>query len=126
MAKARIFVADDDTIFLALMQDFLEGEGYSVSVWHTGDRVHQQIKKAFPDLVVLDIILEQPDAGWKILDTLKQDLQTMHIPVVICSVDVGSLRGRKDELDSLGVVAVEKPFDLETMHAAIRQALSPQ
>ena len=124
MEKARILVVDDDATFLALMKDFLEDEGYSVSVLEGVGKAYRQIKKSLPDLVILDLRLEEPDAGWKVLDKLKFNSQTAQIPVVVCSADIRALREESGRLQSLGITAIEKPFDLDALQAAIRQALS--
>jgi hypothetical protein len=43
---------------------------------------------------------------------------------LVCSADIRALREESERLQSLGVTAVEKPFDLDTLQAAIRRALS--
>jgi CheY-like chemotaxis protein len=124
MEKAHIFVANDDKDFLELMKELLEGEGYSATVLHVGKNAYEEIKKALPDLLILDIILEQPDAGWKLLDKLTLDPETTNMPVIVCSADVVNIRAKADNLRELGCLVVEKPFDIETMLSTVREALA--
>ena len=124
MEKTHIFVANDDQTFLGLMQELLESSEYSVTVLRAGNPAYDQIKKALPDLLILDIILEHPDSGWRVLDMVKLDPETAHMPVIVCSSDYRSLREKESHLHSLGCLVVEKPFDLDTMLCAIRQALT--
>jgi CheY-like chemotaxis protein len=124
MEKAHILVANDDKAFLELMKDLLEEEGYSVSLQKTGTTAYEKIKKALPDVVILDIIMETLDTGWRVLDRLKLDPETTNIPVIICSADVHSLRNKADHLLSMGCLVLALPFDIDTMLATIEESLT--
>jgi len=123
MNKTRIFVANDDVSFLNMMQELLEDEGYEVTVLYDKARAYDEIVESLPDLVILDISLEHPGAGWLILDKLKLNPSTTHLPAIVCSGDILALRQRQQHLTELGCFIIEKPFDLETMLAVIAQAL---
>ena len=124
MKKAHIFVANDDKSFLGLMQDLLESPEYTVSTLRVGHSAYDQIKKALPDLLILDIVIEHPDSGWRTLDMIKLDPETAHIPVIVCSSDHRALREKQAHLESLGCLIVEKPFDLDTLLDTVKQALA--
>ena len=44
-----------------------------------------QVALQQPDLILLDIAMPQ-DEGWMVLEQLKENKLTHHIPVVICSI----------------------------------------
>jgi CheY-like chemotaxis protein len=124
MEKARVFVANDDQGFLELMRELLQDEDYQVTTLHASDEAYKEIKGAAADLVILDMTLEHPDAGWLVLQLLKLDPETVDIPVIICSAAVGYLRERRNEIEKMGCYVVEKPFDLEMLLGAVREALA--
>jgi CheY-like chemotaxis protein len=123
MGKANIFVADDNMDFLELMRELLHDEQYDVTILHASDQAYTEIKKASPDLVILDMTLEHPDDGWAVLQLLKLDPGTVHIPLIVCSADVLLLKERREQIKELNCYVVETPFDLDTLLRAIRVAL---
>ncbi len=124
MGKANIFVANDNKDFLELMKELLHDEQYEVTVLHASANAYMEIKKAAPDLVILDMTLEHPDDGWDVLQLLKLDPETVDIPLILCSAAVSLLRERKEQIREMNCYVVEKPFDLDILFAAIRQALA--
>ena len=123
MEKANIFVANDNSDFLELMRELLHDEGYGVTVLHASEHAYTEIKHAAPDVVILDMTLEHPDDGWAILQLLKLDPSTAHIPVIICSADVILLKERESQIREMHCFVVEKPFDLDILLEAIRVGL---
>lgn len=124
MEKPHIFVANDDKAYLELMKMFLEEEGYKVTTLYEENKPYEEIKEAHPELVILDILIGAPDTGWVLLDKLNLDLETRHVPVIVCSADVRTLRDKADSLRKKGCLTIEKPFDIEEMLATIREALA--
>ena len=124
MEKAHIVVANDDNVYLELMQELLQQEGYKVTVLHAGRESYKEIKAALPSLLILDMVLERPDAGWHVLGKLKLDPETTQIPVIVCSADVRLLREKEEHLRDMGCLVVEKPFDIDIMFAAVQKALA--
>ncbi|HBY95390.1 MAG TPA: hypothetical protein DEP84_15800 [Chloroflexi bacterium] len=82
MATPRIAVVNDDTAFLNLMHELLTDEGYETIIWAESERAYDMIRRVKPDLVILDIRMGHPEAGWTILDLVRLDPTTAHIPVV--------------------------------------------
>ena len=123
MGKARIFVADDDKSYLELMKELLEEVGYSVTALRTANDAYEEIVQDLPDLLILDMVLEHPDTGWKVLDKVKLNPKTTSLPVIICSADVLTLRERQEHLDTIGCLTLEKPFDIDDLLAVIDEAL---
>ncbi len=115
-----IAVANDDTDFLALMGELLRDEGYRVSIHRVAKNAYDELKAALPDLVVLDIHMETPEAGWTLL-TLEPTLS--RIPVVVCSADVVALRAKTENLRAHGCDILEKPFDLDDLLEKVRLGL---
>jgi DNA-binding response OmpR family regulator len=66
----RIAVINDDQIFLDMMTAVLEERGWAADRYREGDAAFQGIRTDPPDLVILDIRMESPDAGWRVLELL--------------------------------------------------------
>lgn len=123
MEKARIFVANDDKDLLDLMEALLEDEGYSVTTLKSAGNAYKEIREYLPDLLILDIMLDNEGSGWLVLEKVKLNPKTTNIPVIICSGAVKEVRDNADRLQRMGCVVVEKPFSIDEMLAATAHAL---
>ena len=56
--------------------------GYQVVTAYEGEEVLEKVRSENPDLVLLDLMLPPAD-GWEVLKTLKSNLVTAEIPVVL-------------------------------------------
>ncbi len=122
---ARIAVINDDTAFLQLMLDLLTDEGYDVSLHIEGAGAHHQVREESPDLIILDIRLEQPDSGWMVLEMVRLDPRTVHIPVIVCSADSVQLQTKREMLREQRCEILEKPFDLDALLQLIARLIGP-
>ncbi len=69
-AHPRIVVVEDDTDILEMLTLALTDAGYTVLPWTQGADAHPFICTAQPDLVILDLWLEHPQAGSMVLGLL--------------------------------------------------------
>ena len=124
LPRARIAVINDDTAFLVLMRDLLENEeNFDVLVCKEWDNAYQFVKNEQPDLVILDIRIGGEEHGWTILNLLTLDPVTHHIPAIACSAAIQSLHEHQEMLTKLGIHALAKPFDLDTLLTTIEDTL---
>lgn len=79
--RKTILVIDDNEDTLNIIQVILEKQGYAVQCFTNADVIYTMGNK-IPDLVILDINLKQED-GRDVCSYLKQNLKTMHIPVIL-------------------------------------------
>jgi DNA-binding NtrC family response regulator len=123
--RARIAVINDDTAFLDLMRDLLQNEeNYDVVICKEWDSAYQVVKNEQPDLVILDIRIGGEEHGWTILNLLTLDPATHHIPAIVCSAAIQSLHEHQEMLSKLGIHALAKPFDLDTLLSTIGHTLA--
>jgi CheY-like chemotaxis protein len=123
--KYRIAIVNDDVDFIDAMKMLLREYGdYEVFVIHEGEKAYHRLKKEAPDLIILDIRMDSPQRGWSILDLLRLDPQTKHIPVIICTAS--SLNEDKTNwLKKHKIEILYKPFEINEMTTLINITLSP-
>lgn len=124
MAAPLIAVIDDDAMLRDLLHEVLSDEGYRTLLLSETTGIAEALHQARPRLILLDIRLEDRETGWRVLEELRRDTVTAHLPVIICSADRRCLQERADYLAHLGYVALEKPFDLDDLLAQVRDCLS--
>ncbi|MCH8294859.1 sigma-54-dependent Fis family transcriptional regulator, partial [Candidatus Poribacteria bacterium] len=111
--KARILIVDDVPANLNALYAILAVEGYEILAAPDGEFALKNAKRAKPDIILLDIIMPDPD-GYQVCRELKQDSATADIPVIFITI--------KEEKESLhkafrvgGVDYITKPFDKEEL-----------
>jgi CheY-like chemotaxis protein len=124
-ARPTIAIVDDDLILTSLLRDFLEDAGYRVLAWPEADGAQALLRGEQPDLLLLDVHMERPEAGRRILELARQDVETAHIPIVVCSADAPFLRRNHAFLHEHAAAVVEKPFDLDALLVVIESAIGP-
>jgi CheY-like chemotaxis protein len=115
MSVPVIAVVNDDSAFLHLMHQLLTDEGYETILHTVGSTAYEMIKERKPDLVVLDIRMDEPGAGWLVLDLMRLDPETASIPVIVCTADALQLREKQDQLAKYNASSLEKPFELQDL-----------
>jgi CheY-like chemotaxis protein len=115
VAKQRITIINDDAVYMELMKDLLEDEGYRATIWNRKENAYYVIKRERPNLIIIDIRLQSPDEGWKILEQVRLDPMTTNIPAIVCSADTQFLRWKRRQLRLMNCEALEKPFRLEDL-----------
>jgi signal transduction histidine kinase/CheY-like chemotaxis protein/CHASE3 domain sensor protein len=83
-ARRILLVIDDDEAFAGILRDLSREMGFQSLVAGTAEEALNLAKQYVPSAIVLDIGL--PDqSGLSVLDRLKRDVQTRHIPIHVVS-----------------------------------------
>ena len=123
-----IIVVDDDPIYIELLRDILQDEGFYVIGCQQSAKAMKTISLALPQLIILDLRMEAPDAGLLLLREIRERQDTASIPVIVCSADMHVLRTTADELVQLHCAVIEKPFAIDTLLDAVTtqiQSINP-
>ena len=89
---ALVLIVEDDAHFAQVLLDLVREQGLKGVVSTQGGHVRALAHQFNPLAIMLDIFL--PDMlGWTVLNHLKQDPATRHIPVQIISVEEERLQG---------------------------------
>jgi len=83
-AQRSILVVEDDPVFARILYDLAHEQEFKVVIAATAEEALAAVSEFMPSAVVLDIGL--PDhSGLSVLDRLKRDVRTRHIPVHVVS-----------------------------------------
>lgn len=115
----KILIVDDEKNIRTLFRDELEEDGYSVDTAGSGREALQKIDENTPDLVVLDVRMEDM-TGLEVLENVRRKFDSL--PVIMCT----AVRGLEDDFtvwDAHVSDYITKPVDLEDLKEKIRKAL---
>ena len=119
--KPRILCVDDDPDILSYLKIVLEGEGYEVAVASSAEDGLLAYKQAAPDLIILDLMMEEVDAGTRFVKDLK--LLGSDVPIFLLS-SVGDNLSMTADYTSLGLAGIfQKPIERLVFLNVLRAAL---
>jgi CheY-like chemotaxis protein/signal transduction histidine kinase/CHASE3 domain sensor protein len=111
-----LLIVEDDEKFARVFLEIARQQGFKVIVAlqsKVGLTLAQHFK---PDAIALDVHMAEMD-GWTMLDRLKRDPETRHIPVHIISVDERKQRGLQ-----LGAITyLQKPISPDDIRHALTE-----
>lgn len=120
MSKPTILVVDDDLPILILMRSLLREFGFEAVTAATGEEALGHARAKPPALVLLDKNMPGMP-GDAVIRALRAEFEAL--PILILSGDPLS----KAEIAELGVDgAVQKPFDVPSLIAQIREHVGPE
>ena len=123
MTPPLIVVVEDDLDTLAMLDTLLTNEGYRTLLWPRGKGAFRMIRNTLPDLVILDMWMEEKDTGEKVMARMQGDAARRHIPVILCSAYVRARHPYVAEMAAKGYRIQEKPFPPADLLTKITDAL---
>jgi CheY-like chemotaxis protein len=81
VAPKNVLIVDDDMEFVKLYSLFLRNKGLSVTAAYSAAEALELLKKAAPDVVVLDVMMEHFDSGFNVSRLIKEQHPTL--PVIL-------------------------------------------
>src|SRR5581483_11385839 len=108
-----VLIIEDDVKFAKILIDMAHDKGFKAVVATRAESGLDLARRYAPDAITLDIALPDME-GWTVLDRLKHEKATRHIPVHIISADEESDRGLR-----LGAFAtLQKPVTKDGLDGA--------
>jgi len=116
----RIFVVDDDKIFLSLAQLVLKSvfDGVDIVISKNGLEGLKKLEEKLPNLLFLDINMPVMD-GWEFLSALGKKQGDLPFQIIITSSSVDPEDRQKAELHPLVKGFIEKPITKEKVMAVV-------
>jgi CheY-like chemotaxis protein/signal transduction histidine kinase/methyl-accepting chemotaxis protein len=111
-----LLVVEDDVYFAKILYKQAKSKGFQCLVSHRGTEGLAVAEKYNPDAIILDINLPDVD-GLKILDNLKKNPETRHIPVQMMSAYEESI----DAFNRGAIGYTTKPVSVEELDGAFKQ-----
>jgi CheY-like chemotaxis protein len=113
-----ILVVEDDPAFARILADMVHRKGHRVLAAGDGESGLALAKRYRPTGILLDVMLPGMD-GWTVIERLKNDGATRHIPVHFISATDDATRGL--ELGAVGFLT--KPVSRESIASAFDRML---
>ncbi|MDA8548434.1 phosphate regulon transcriptional regulator PhoB [Candidatus Pelagibacter sp.] len=119
--NGKIFIIEDETSIIKLVQHNLEKEGFIVSSSENGNEGLKQLKKFEPNLLLLDWML--PDlSGIEICKHIRKDNKFKTLPIIMLTAkgeDEDKIKGLESGVDDY----LTKPFSFKELLARIKAVL---
>lgn len=111
-----ILIIEDDVGFAKSLLDYTRKQGYKGVVGVRGDEAVDLARRFSPLGILLDIQLPVK-SGWEVMEELKSDAQTRHIPVHVMS----SHSMKKESLLKGAVDFIDKPIAFDRMQEIFKK-----
>jgi CheY-like chemotaxis protein len=119
----RVLVVNDTEEIIELFRDIIAGMGHEpVAITYAPEDLNE-VKKAEPDLAILDLMMGEEGRGWQLVQKMRMSPDTAKIPIIVCSAAVDHVREQEGWLASQGIKVVLKPFELDDLELAVNKAL---
>jgi CheY-like chemotaxis protein len=119
--KPVILYVDDDPDYREVIRTILESDGYEVAEAASGEEGLEVYKRVRPDLVIVDLMMEEVDTGTSFAKELR--LLGNHAPIYMLS-SVGEGMNQAGDFTGLGLAGIfQKPIDRTTLLDVIRRRL---
>ena len=119
--KGKIFIIEDETSIIQLVQHKLEKEGFVVSSSTNGNDGLKELKKFEPNLLLLDWML--PDlSGIDVCKSLRRDKNYKNLPIIMLTAkgeEEDKVKGLESGVDDY----ITKPFGFNELMARIKALL---
>jgi DNA-binding response OmpR family regulator len=117
----KIMVVDDESDILFTVGQMLEMSGYDVVKVDDGKKCLDELEKAIPDLVLLDIMMPEI-SGWDVAAKIKENPKWNDIPIIFLTAKVDTM-----SIDMGGLASedyIVKPFDIKDLKERIEKILN--
>jgi CheY-like chemotaxis protein len=119
-----LLVVENDANFARLLLEMAHENGFKAIVTSRGSNALSVARELKPHAITLDINLPDID-GWRVLDRLKDDAATRHIPVQIITTDEERERGLRMGAMGALIKPIKTKQSLDETFGHIKQFIDP-
>jgi signal transduction histidine kinase/ligand-binding sensor domain-containing protein/DNA-binding response OmpR family regulator len=118
--EALVLIVEDNQELLGYLAEVLQ-EHFRVAKARNGKEALEQTHSLFPDIVISDIMMPEID-GIELCETLKKDVKTSHIPVILLTA-LDTIKDQVSGLHSGADAYLAKPFNEEVLTVQVDNLL---
>ncbi len=123
---AKILIVDDDQDICEVIELVLQKEGYTTASANSRSEGRAKVDQFQPDLLILDVMMEQPDDGIALAQELRAaGIQQPILMLTSVAKVTGMNYGRDNEMVPVDEF-FEKPIDPDTLIAKVASLLAGQ
>lgn len=118
--KHKILVIEDHKDIRLYLKVLFNSE-YTVIMAENGEEGVKMARREMPDIILTDIMMPVMD-GFEVIRTLKEDLKTCHIPIVVLT----ALTGDSNAVKGIDIGAddyILKPFNAEILRSKVKHLI---
>jgi two-component system response regulator MprA len=116
--RERVVVVETDRQIRGLVQQFV-GDTYRIEFHDDGVSALAHVRSEAPSLLMTAILVPRLD-GLALCRSLKTEVATAHVPILVCSVLAAEDRARQSGADAF----LEKPLEKSRLVASMRELTS--
>ena len=120
---AKILIVDDDPDIIEASRIFLEKQGHQVFFAYNRQDGMKQVEQNKPDLLIMDIIMEQPDDGMAMAQELRRGGFDAPILMLTSISKITGMDYDKDEEILPVDEFIEKPVEPSVLLAKVSELL---
>ena len=118
----RVLIVEDDTSLLRLLELRLCVDGYTTRTAADGVAALQVLAAWLPDIVVTDVMMPRL-SGLSLCRAVRRHPRTAAVPIILLTARCFD-SDMQEVIDLGGVTFMNKPFDAESLNAALVAALA--
>jgi len=120
--RDRVLIVDDDRDTVGFLKEALSRSGFTPLVVYDGRQTLSCAKEEQPGLILLDLKMPGMD-GYEVLERLKRDEATRHIPVIVMT-GTGDEEDKRERVLGMGAVQfLVKPLAIGELLTTIRRVV---
>ena len=120
--SSRVLIAEDDPDLRGVLGETLTQQGFSVTLFESGEACLEQIASIRPDIVVLDIRFESGCDGISVYRKIVELVPSLSRRIIFITADAMDYEVRKF-LNSVACPVLEKPFILSDLVEKIQELI---
>jgi CheY-like chemotaxis protein len=121
--EPSITVVEYDPMLSMLLLEVLAEQGYQTELWTERAGAFEFVRRTQPDLVILDVWLQQRGDGWQVFDRLQRDPVTRRIPTILCTDGAHLLQMEAADVVERAAAVLEKPFEIDHLLTLVSETL---
>ena len=117
----KIYIVEDDKNIAEIEEFALKNAGYEVYTFGSARKFEERLKKEYPDLIIMDIMLPDRD-GLSLVKDLREHTETAAIPIIMVTAKTSEMDKVKG-LDQGADDYMTKPFGIMELISRVKAML---